>query len=98
MSNIIYTKQSEEDLEEIADFIAKDSVNRALSYLEKMQKSIELIAKNPHIGIACREKKIDLDCRVWIFESYLVFYKVLENAILILRVLHSSVNYKKILV
>ncbi len=98
MLNIEYSNKSEIDLEDILDFIAEDSVLIALSYLEKMQKSIELISENPNIGLPCKNKHIKLECRILIFEAYLIFYKVLKESILIIRILHSSVNYKKILV
>ena len=98
MLKIEYSKKAEFDLEDIADFIAKDSKNRALSYLSKMQELIELISQNPNLGIACSSKNIKLKCRILIFEAYLIFYKVIEKSVLIIRILHSSVNYKKILV
>jgi len=98
MLKIEYTNDAEFDLEDIADFIAKDSSNRALQYLQKIEKNIELLCKNPNLGVSCESKKISLDCRVLIFEAYLIFYKVLNESILIIRILHSSVNYKKIVV
>ncbi len=98
MLEIVYSQNAEQDLEEIGDFIARDSISCALEYLEKMQKSIELIASNPNIGLSCKSKNIDIECRLFIFDDYLIFYKVLEDEIIIIRVLHGSVNYKKILV
>lgn len=98
MLRIDFSKDAELDLEEIVDFIALDSVDRALAYLEKIRENISLLSENAHLGVLCKRKNIKLECRILIFESYLVFYKVLENSILIIRVLHSSVNYKNILV
>ncbi len=98
MFSIEYLNEAELDLEDIADFIVKDNKNRALVYLEKMQKTIELISENPNMGILCENKNIKLGCRILIFEAYLIFYKVTKKSILIIRILHSSVNYKKILI
>lgn len=98
MLRIEYSNKAELDLEDIADFIAKDSVNRALAYLDKIQKTIELISKNPSLGVTCESKNIKLECRILIFEEYLIFYKDIDASIFIVRILHSSVNYKKILV
>ena len=80
------------------DFIALDSRGRALEYLEKIKDHISLLSQNAHLGVLCKRKNIEIECRILIFDFYLIFYKVLENSILIIRVLHSSVNYKKILV
>jgi len=88
-----YSEQSIIDLDNIIEYIAKDSRNRALQYIEKMKSKIELLAVTPDIGVACKAKKINKDCRILIFEHYLVFYTIKENNIQIKRVLHSSVNY-----
>jgi toxin ParE1/3/4 len=98
MLRIDFSKDAEFDLEEIIDFIALDSVDRALKYLEKIEDNISLLSENAHLGVLCKRKNIQLGCRILIFEGYLIFYKVLEDAILIIRILHGSVNYKKILV
>ncbi len=98
MLSIEYSKKAELDLEDIADFIAKDSLNRALAYLDKIQKTIELISKNRSLGVTCKSKNIKLECRILIFDEYLIFYKVTDLTIFIIRILHGSVNYKKILV
>ena len=98
MLNIEYSKNAELDLEDVADFIAKDSTKRALAYLDKIQSTIELISKNPSLGITCKSKNIKLECRILIFDEYLIFYQVTEVSIFIIRILHGSVNYKKILV
>ena len=88
-----YSEQSIVDLDNIIEYIAKDSKNRALQYIDKMKSKIELLVHTPNIGVLCKEKKINLNCRIFIFEHYLVFYTIKENNIDIKRVLHSSVNY-----
>ncbi len=98
MLRIDFSKDAEIDLEEIVDFIALDSVDRALEYLEKIKDNISLLSENAHLGVLCKRKNIEIACRILIFDAYLIFYKVLENSILIIRILHSSVNYKNILV
>lgn len=88
-----YSEQSIADLDNIIEYIAKDSKNRAFQYIDKMKSKIELLVHTPDIGVACKTKKINQDCRILIFEHYLVFYTIKENNIQIKRVLHSSVNY-----
>jgi len=88
-----YSEQAIIDLNNIIKYIAKDSKSRALQYIDKMQSKIELLVHAPNIGVECKTKKIDQNCRILIFENYLVFYTIEENSIQIKRVLHSSVNY-----
>ena len=88
-----YSDQSIIDLDNIIEYIAKDNKSRALQYIDKMKSKIELLVHAPNIGVACKTQKINQDCRILIFEHYLVFYTIKENNIQIKRVLHSSVNY-----
>ena len=88
-----YSEQSIADLDNIIEYIAKDSKSRAFQYIDKMKSKIELLVHAPDIGVACKTKKINQNCRILIFEHYLVFYTIKENNIQIKRVLHSSVNY-----
>ena len=88
-----YSEQSIVDLDNIIEYIAKDSKSRALQYIDKMKSKVELLVHAPNIGVACKAKKINQNCRILIFEHYLVFYTIKENNIQIKRVLHSSVNY-----
>jgi len=89
-----YSEQSIVDLDNIIKYIAKDSKSRALRYIDKMKSKIELLVHTPNTGVLCKEKKINLNCIIFIFERYLVFYTIKENNIQIKRILHSSVNYK----
>ena len=88
-----YSEQSVVDLDNIIEYIAKDSKNRALQYINKMKSKIELLVHAPNIGVECKTKKINQNCRILIFEHYLVFYTINETNIQIKRVLHNSVNY-----
>ena len=89
-----YSEQSIVDLDDIIEYIAKDSISRALQYIDKMKSKIELLVHAPNMGVACKAKKINHDCRILIFEDYLVFYTVKEKNIQVKRVLHGSVNYR----
>lgn len=90
-----YSLQSILDLENILNYIAKNSSNNALLYTEFLRDKISKLSKSPFIGIECKYKKINRDCRVYIIDSYLVFYTVKSNEIIIRRVLHGSRDYKK---
>jgi len=78
-----YSEQSIIDLDNIIEYIAKDSKNRALQYIDKMKSKIELLVHAPNIGLACKTKKINQDCRILIFEHYLVLYKLKEYCIVL---------------
>jgi plasmid stabilization system protein ParE len=60
-----------------------------------VKNKIEILQHSPLIGVECRHKKINQDCRVFIVDSYLVFYSVVGDEVLIRRILHSSVDYEE---
>jgi toxin ParE1/3/4 len=88
-----YLPVADADLVEIFDFIAQDSPNRALSYLEKLAKRIGLLERHPELGRVPRHPKLrECGYRVLIVQSYLVFYIIRRQTIEIHRVLHGSRN------
>ena len=92
---IKYSEQSILDLEAIIEYISKDSISRALLYADFLKTKIKLLASSPYIGIECKYKKVYQECRVYIIDSYLVFYSVKENNIIVRRILNSAIDYTK---
>jgi len=93
MYNIRYKKLANEDLISIFDMIYEDKPSVAFEYILKFENQIELLSNNPKLGIECKYKNINKDCRVLIFENYLIFYQVTQDEIIIIRILNSRVNY-----
>lgn len=88
-----YLPVAQNDLLEILDYIAQDSLNRALSFIEKLDKKIGLLESHPLLGRIPRHPKLrEYGYRVLIIESYLVFYIIREKTIEIHRVVHGSRN------
>ena len=95
MYNVKYSNQAEIDLENAIEYIAKESVNNALDYLKNYGNKIELLRLNPYMGVECKNKLIQRDCRILMYESHIVIYKVNKalNEILILRIYHNTTDY-----
>ena len=90
-----YSEDALDDLNQILDFIAEDSSERALAFIERLKSSIELLITFPGLGVSCQSKGIAENCRVMIFESYLIFYTVLEEKILVLSIVNAAKDYTK---
>ena len=88
-----YSEDALEDLDQILKFIAKDSSTRALAFIDRLKSSIELLITFPGLGVSCQSKGIAEDCRVMIFESYLIFYIVNVEKILILSIINAAKDY-----
>lgn len=95
MHNIKYSNQAEIDIEEAIAHIAKDSTQNALAYFLRYEEKIELLKLNPNMGVDCKSKLINRNCRVLVHESHIIIYKVdvSINEIFIIRIFHSSVDY-----
>lgn len=88
-----YLPIAQDDLISIFDYIAQDSPNRALSFVEKLDKRIGLLEHHPLLGRMPRHPKLrEYGYRVLIVESYLVFYIIRGKTIEVHRVVHGSRN------
>ncbi len=95
---ILFLPIARRDLFEIGAFIAADSVNRALSYLDKVHSKIRLLSKHPKIGIIPKDKQLKAKgYRILIVDSYLVFYVIQKKIIKIRRILHGSRDLESII-
>jgi plasmid stabilization system protein ParE len=92
---IKYSEKSILDLDAVIEYVSKDSANRAILYADFLKSKIEILKSSPYIGIECKHKKVFQDCRVYIVDSYLIFYTVQENKIIIRRILNSAVDYTR---
>ena len=68
--HIRYTEQSLADLDAVINYIAKDSLHNAINYIDKMKSKIELLQYSPDLGIECKYKGIQRNCRVYIIDAY----------------------------
>lgn len=93
MYNIKYSNQAKLDLEDTISYIAKKSKVNALNYLARYEEKIKLLSLNPLMGTECKNKLIEYDCRVLVYESYMIIYQVDKNDIFIVRIFHASLDY-----
>ena len=87
---------AESDIDNYANYIAKDNIDAALRFFDAVQVAYEKIEEFPAIGSPRYSHLRSLDnARVWAipkFENYLVFYVERQNYIFVIRVLHSSMD------
>ena len=93
MHNIRYTKLAESDLASLFQLIYTDKPHSAIEFIDKLDTFITLLEENPYMGIACKEKHISQNCRVLIYENYLIFYTVKEDEVVIIRILNAHNDY-----
>ena len=93
---VVFAKEAEADLTEIALFIARENKPRALSFtrelrqaarqLGDMPRAFPLIPRYEHYGVRRRPHG-----------NYLIFYRVEDDRLTVLHVLHGARDYERLL-
>lgn len=90
-----------DELIEISFFLAQHDETIAGRFLDSCEDSFEQLEKFPEIGT--RQKFDDpklSEIRMWLvksFDNYLIFYLPIGDGVRILHVLHSAVDYTRII-
>ena len=91
---VIWSKNSEIQLQEILEFFTKR--NKSGLYSRKLYKKFKTelttVSKNPDLGIKTKLDQI----RGLIIEDYILFYEILEDRIIILKVWDCRQNPDKL--
>ena len=82
------------DLADIADRIADDNIDAAIRFLNAARESLEFLTTTPGAGPVFPTRNPLLDgLRKWSVDghrTYLIFYRVIDDAIQVLRVIHGA--------
>lgn len=88
-----WTTGASQNLQQIEDYIAQDKPDAAVNTVLSIVEVVELLVQNPALGRAGRV----VGTRELIISNapYIVPYRIKNDCIEILRVLHSSVQWPK---
>jgi plasmid stabilization system protein ParE len=88
--------EAEQDLEQIADYIARDNPRRALSFILELRTRCEELLDTPNgFAIVPRYERYGIRRRV--HGNYLIFYRVETAKVVIVHILHGATDYGAIL-
>ena len=89
---------AEEDLRDIVSYIAADRPSAAERLADRIEKDLQLLARNPRLGrIPEEEELLRSGYRYLVVENYLIFYTLEEKTILVHRILHGARDYQNLL-
>jgi len=88
MAHVERFRQAEEDLLAIAQYIAKDNPSAAVVWLDKLDETLSLLARQPQLGEAVDHIRPDL--RRISHGDYLLFYEPRKAGIGLVRVIHGA--------
>jgi plasmid stabilization system protein ParE len=89
MAHVRWSLTAANDLQDIEDFIARDSVLHAITFVDRVVESAETLLKTPQIGRMVPEFNRPA-LREWIFRGYRIVYLLQDNEAFVLRVVHGS--------
>lgn len=91
---VTFMEPAMNDLEEIVLYIAKDSRENAIRFHDKVIENANRLTTFPKLGLLVPDKKIsNSGFRMLIIDKYLLFYKVYNDEVSVLRVIHGSRDY-----
>ena len=89
------SRQADQDLDEIAEYLGERSPEAAVRVLEALHETFTVLGQSPHLGTL----RDDLRPHLRVFrcrkpaDSYLVFYFPLADGVEISTVIHASRDY-----
>ncbi len=86
---LIWSPQAIEDIQAIAEFIARDSATYADSTVERLFRAPERLTQFPKLGRIVPEKNEEYIREIFVFQ-YRVIYEILTSEIHILTVVHGK--------
>ena len=86
---VIWTNEVYQDLESIAEYISKDSVYYATAFVEEVLAAGKDLNQFPERGRWVPEIN-DNDIREIFVKSYRLIYKIKENEVIILALIHGA--------
>jgi toxin ParE1/3/4 len=91
-----FSEEAENDLEQIADYIASDNPRRALTFIRDLRSKCEDLVDSPN-GFPLVPRYEHHGVRRRVHGNYLIFYRVEKAKVIIIHVLHGATNYGAIL-
>ena len=91
MSRYLINILASRDLNEIADYFAETSIEAGEQFFREFNRKCQLLVSFPNSGKSYAKVRADL--RGLPLEGYIIFYRVLDDGIEILRVVSGRRNF-----
>ena len=93
MAKVIWAPSALEDIEKIAEYISRDSPDRASLFIERIIGSTDKLADFPNLGRIIPEIQEDTS-RELIYGPYRIMYFIESDEIWITGVVHGAQNWE----
>lgn len=90
------TDEAEADLEHIGDVIAEDNPSRSVTFVRELVLRCDRLADMPRrFGLLAGHEESGI--RKLVHSGYLVFYRIDDTRVTVVRILNGAMDYEKIL-
>jgi toxin ParE1/3/4 len=89
---VILTDEAKANLEEIGDFIARDNPVRASSFVAELSKRALDIGLFPEAYPVVGRHRAN-SVRRCVHGNYLIFYRIFDNLVEVLHIVHGAINF-----
>lgn len=89
MLRLLLTPVAQQDLDEIWDYIARDSLIAADKIIDQLRQRFVLLTENPLLG-ELQPHLADGTYRRFAYRSYVIYYRPQKEELVLIRVLHGS--------
>ena len=94
MTNVVKSPQALVEILDAALYIAEDSPDAGADFIDKVEESCALLATQPTMGTRYRGENVAIQNVRFVpvkkFVHFLIFYRVHEDTVEILRVIHGA--------
>ncbi len=91
-----WSVEAQTDLEELRDYIARDSPYYAEQFIDRLLESVATLIQHPKIGRSVPEAKKRDDVREIVFHGYRIIYLLEPTRIVVLTVVHGSRDLRRL--
>ncbi|CAM3476069.1 MULTISPECIES: type II toxin-antitoxin system RelE/ParE family toxin [Brevibacillus] len=95
-NKVVYSPAAIDDMDEIFSFLTQENVSAADHLLQKLDHRISSLVDFPNMGSVLSEDEYSLIQRGYRFivvHPYLIFYRIMEDTVVIHRILHGRRDY-----
>lgn len=95
-NKVVYTPAAVDDMDEIFSYISQDNISAAENLLGKLDQQIKELSSFPNMGNVLSDDEYTLVQRGYRFivvHPYIVFYRIISDAVVIYRILHGRRDY-----
>ncbi|WP_082935694.1 MULTISPECIES: type II toxin-antitoxin system RelE/ParE family toxin [unclassified Rhizobium] len=93
---VVFSRAARADLLTIGRYIFEQNPARALPFMEELRSACIEIADMPHAFVELRLPRLT-GVRRRPFGNYLIFYRIEDSTVQVMRILHGARDYARIL-